>query len=653
MNNEGNRKLALTLIALGIIISFFGGSLAYWNWESSEEQKTLVSVQVQGATLTIQGENIEHTGMYPTNDCDGPGALIGEVATATAVNGTNSDMEVILKIRATLSVKQGSLTVDNKDKIKWALVDTSDGTTCETTQYKGTLRTVSTNTDIDTGIRFIATKNATTSKSYRLYVWLDSTYTHTNVGDVVSDPMQDLGISVKYSPASELSQEKGNAHPNAPVLDDGMIPIKISADGIATTVSQTDGTWYNYSNREWANVVLVKNSGTQTRDYYKSNTGVTVAEDDILAYYVWIPRYKYKIWTLTESSAGQEQTIDIVFEETSAQVTQGNVVGDYITHPAFIWDGTPIAGIWVGKFETGHSSLASSTTSNNLNCTDENCTNADGLIIKPNVQSLRNNNISNQFYASRSMTRSSNPFGLSLSTTDSHMMKNSEWGAVAYLSHSQYGINQEIYINNSSGYYTGRSGGNVGGSVNTLATQFPDNSTSINQYNSYGYYTWTGQTISSSGTIGSYASDRTLGTNASTTGNVTGVYDMSGGAYEYVMGWYSGANSNYATDTSYFGWTSSANKAGFTAELRSKYWDNYTTTSNTTACNGGVCFGHALSETNYWYGDYRYFVHATIPWFRRGGYYSLGASAGAWYFYRGDGSASSSHSFRSVAIVGA
>ena len=33
---------------------------------------------------------------------------------------------------------------------------------------------------------------------------------------------------------------------------------------------------------------------------------------------------------------------------------------------------------------------------------------------------------------------------------DSHMMKNTEWGAVAYLSLSNYGINGEVRINNSS-----------------------------------------------------------------------------------------------------------------------------------------------------------------------------------------------------------
>ena len=652
MEKKENKKvLIIGIIILLLLLST--GTLAYFFWDVDVENRTEVSLTVQGGYLTISGGNVTKDGMYPTALCGGNGALIGDVATVTAVNATSFDMYVTLRIKALLSITQGSLTTEKKEKINWAIVDTSAGTTCATTPYKGTMEsvTIGSYTDIDTGIMFTALKEATTTKTYQIYVWLDTTYEHINEGDDITDPMQNLSISVKFSSASELVQTVPNA-PNAPVLDSGMIPITISADGVATTVSSTDSSWYNYSNREWANVVLVKESGTQTREYYQSNTGVTVAESDILAYYVWIPRYKYKIWTLTNSATGSEQTIDIVFEEASAQVTQGSQVDDYITHPAFVWDGSSVAGFWVGKFETGHTTLASSTTNNNLGCTDENCTNADGIIIKPNVKSLRYNNVSNQFYASRSMIRTNNPFGLSSSTTDSHMMKNSEWGAVAYLSHSQYGINQEIYINNSSSYYTGRSGGNVGGSVNTLATQFPDSSTSTNQYNSYGYYTWTGQAISSSGTIGSYESDRTLGTNASTTGNVTGVYDMSGGAYEYVMGYYSGANSNYATDTSYFGWTSSANSAGFTSNIPLKYWDNYTTTSRLTACNGGVCFGHAVSETYNWYGDSWYFVSAPYPWFTRGGYYDNGAFAGAWYFNYSSGNANSRFSFRSVAIVG-
>ena len=50
------------------------------------------------------------------------------------------------------------------------------------------------------------------------------------------------------------------------------------------------------------------------------------------------------------------------------------------------------------------------------------------------------------YYGTRSMEQSNNVFGLA--SSDSHMMNNREWGAVAYLSHSAYGINNEIRINN-------------------------------------------------------------------------------------------------------------------------------------------------------------------------------------------------------------
>ena len=70
------------------------------------------------------------------------------------------------------------------------------------------------------------------------------------------------------------------------------------------------------------------------------------------------------------------------------------------------------------------------------------------------------------------------------------MMKNSEWGAAAYLSHSKYGVNREVYTNNAESYFTGRSGGNVGGSTPINKTY--TDQTSTEKYNYYGYYTWDG-----------------------------------------------------------------------------------------------------------------------------------------------------------------
>ena len=100
------------------------------------------------------------------------------------------------------------------------------------------------------------------------------------------------------------------------------------------------------------------------------------------------------------------------------------------------------------------------------------------------------------------MRESGNQYGFS-TTDETHMMKNMEWGAVTYLSHSKYGINKEIAINSANTKTTG-CGPQSEGSTSSGAT-------------CNGYTT-------------------TLGQSASTTGNVSGVYDMSGGAWEYMMG---------------------------------------------------------------------------------------------------------------------
>ena len=59
-------------------------------------------------------------------------------------------------------------------------------------------------------------------------------------------------------------------------------------------------------------------------------------------------------------------------------------------------------------------------------------------------------NVGDAYRLAKTLTKQGNPYGLSSNTTDSHQMKNSEWGAVAYLTHSQYGLNGQniLKINN-------------------------------------------------------------------------------------------------------------------------------------------------------------------------------------------------------------
>ena len=339
---------------------------------------------------------------------------------------------------------------------------------------------------------------------------------------------------------------------------------------------------------------------------------------------MWIPRFKYQVWTTTTSSKGNEQEIQVIFEDADTSMSAGTAVGAYRTHPAFWWDdnsdgdvdaGEMVSGIWVGKFETTG--------------------NATTPTIKPNSAALVSQNVSTQFATSQKFSADGNAYVLNHTNTNAHMMKNSEWGAAAYLSRTKYGINQEIYINNSSNKITGRSGGAVGGSTKKVSEQFSGES-STNNYNAYGYYTWIGQAVDAAGTVDTgTVADATLGTYASTTGNITGVYDMSGGAFEYVMG-------NY-NDT--------IGSSGFSAMPDKKYYDKYEITA-ASSCTLATCGGHALYETNAWYGDYAYFVYSGNPWFARDGSFRSGANAGAFSFYRSSGNGYTNFSWRSVLVVG-
>ena len=124
------------------------------------------------------------------------------------------------------------------------------------------------------------------------------------------------------------------------------------------------------------------------------------------------------------------------------------------------------------------------------------------------------------------------------------------------------------------------------------------------------------------------------GVGASTTGTIYGVYDMSGGAWEYVMGNY---NDLVAS-------------SGFVTMPESKYYNKYTSDDIFTACNGSECLGHALSETAGWYNDARTMVSEEYPWLLRGGSHGTTAGAGVFYFYTGGftGNANFNGSFRLV-----
>ena len=384
-----------------------------------------------------------------------------------------------------------------------------------------------------------------------------------NVGDNCIIKIEN-GKKVTYCPTLTEDLVEDPTGANRPVLAEGMIPI--TYDGTNWVKADKYGAyneWYDYGNQKWANAVMVTSSKRDT--YMNADIGTVVPEADILAYYVWIPRYKYKLFNATYASGTSAQLIDVVFESgtsttgtvtcsysaVGAETCTNKTNGNYYTHPAFTFGDAELFGIWVGKFET----TGSTTTPT----------------VKPGITSLTNITKSSMYNTSKLFNSISYLTNTGTQNADAHMMKNIEWGAVAYLKQSIYGlgITDIIKNNNFNGYITG------GGS----GTSYKSN----------------------------------LG--QSTTGNITGIYDMSAGAHEIVMG-------NYRKTVGNSGLTMSA--------VPTKHIDIY--------AGDSVRYSHlgdALGETAGWYNDLTLFVSSYNPWFSRGGRYMNDAEEGVFSFFYG------------------
>jgi hypothetical protein len=151
-------------------------------------------------------------------------------------------------------------------------------------------------------------------------------------------------------------------------------------------------------------------------------------------------------------------------------------------------------------------------------------------------------------------------------------MKLSEHGAVKYLSHSKYGINTNIRLNNNSNRLTGCG----------ASTDFAAESTSCEI--AFG--------------------NSSLNYPQSSTGNIYGIFDLSGGVDDRLMAIY---KERYTTESE------------FTSLPASKYYDNITSSTYSEGCDGTTCYGFGLTETYGWYSqDIECQVDSSDPFVTKG-----------------------------------
>ena len=485
---------------------------------------------------------------------------------------------------------------------------------------------------------------------------------------------------------------------NMPDLKEGMIPVKWNGSvWVKADKENKNKDWYDYStsSKKWANVVTVKESGTKSREeYINASVGEPIAEDDITTMFVWIPRYAYKITSGYHEKANGTGEIDIKFliETTDTLVEGGDDAQrnsksneNYVVHPAFTADtslggvGEEITGFWVGKFESSNSESQKNNEGINSSSTDDvlyGRGNKTDVTIRPSVTSWRAIDVNSIYTACDNMNSAGNIHGFG-TDTDTTMMKNSQWGAVAYLAQSDYG-NKQVSTDATSGIWNN--------SYNEGVTKTNSNSYGVSIY----YTTLTGmvadtrdnytsnyaitlndsdKTINADGSITiNYVTRNSDGTNSapytktyypyytengqkgSTTRNIYGVYDMAGGSWEYMASYLENATNTYATkfktfnpkyQTSYKGTGETSSTEDRTANYEANkemYGDAVWETSN--GANGAYS----------WNGDYSDFPFLTNPFFLRGGYFNYGSSAGVFYFNYNTGGSGGTCGFRAVAL---
>ena len=461
-----------------------------------------------------------------------------------------------------------------------------------------------------------------------------------------------------------------------------------------------ESNWYDYTSSKWAN---------------------TVTEDG--SYWVWIPRFAYKITYADASDKSKGGTIDIKFllgttdeyytddtKTTKATATRAksateevDTTTDYYVHPAFTnessigyanggWD-KELTGIWVAKFEAGYASGNNSApvkaSSANYSQSDswtgavEAGTTNDGTqtarnwldgiygtttsikypTFQPITYSMNYINVNDAYNVSKALIESGNIYGLSSSTTDSHLMKNSEWGAVAYLAQSKYGNNNnEPYINNitlNSGSAkrtetVGRTGVDSIYAVTGVTTGTTNAEPSVQ---TLGNLTTTGNTANN----GVYTWDQIEGQKSSSTLNMYGVFDLSGGVWERTAGYVANGYDHLKDYGSNL--TDSGKKTTSTKYVTVYPYDKTETSTDIdtkSRANYKVnkyIFGDAIRETSTsgtgssWKGDYSYFPALYGPFSVRGGDLWNGSSAGLFCFDRINGVSNYLHGFRPVLVA--
>ena len=551
---------------------------------------------------------------------------------------------------------------------------------------------------------------------------IHDTYVISDDGTVST---KNTAMTNRYSYIAPSVCRSGDTNSTCAVdIDTNMIPVKhasTDSDGNATwhaiTNPKTATDWYDYNNKQWANAVTVKDP-TKYSNGNGTYKDLDVADADILGFYVYIPRYEYEVQRRDATDkVVQAQNYNIRFSKasdikkspvkscnsditTAAQMwrsgtadnAESNILAkDYrtgcglnrtnypsittdsqgvattlaannanqttwTTHPAFTWMTSPtreLNGFWMGKFET-----TGSTTAPTVRPNEKHIANVARGVYYDIAKSMGTKDDANTGGNGTATTQNNQH----LSKYQSHMLIQTEWGAATYLSASPYGTGvNKVQINAvSSGAKDDNN--NISYGITGCGPQANDNKGSYSKHGAIK----TAKACFADDVNRGYTG--TLGQLASTTGNITGIYDMSGGAMDHTMG------NLTARDKQ----TTPNNVDYFKNQTKPPYVNLYRTSDgfgsakawsagadaewkyNWDICTYETCGGQALHENKLvqsvathnqsWGSTTSSFTHVKGRWSDRGGDYSSKDDVGVFYMNYDYDRAYGNYAFRAALL---
>ena len=485
--NEG-RKVTLTAPAKE-------GSI-FINWEVLSGNLTLNNPNSDTISFTMPGNNIKLESVYKSESIltvnPGGATYTQNYGTTKSVTAPTQSYTVTYNYNG--SGASNTTATSNRAFSSWTLSgggNVSSTTTNPTTYTFGASNGTLTASYATTGSS--VTLPTPTRTGYTFNGWYTASSGGTKVGDG----------GTSYAPTSDVTlYAQWEKLPwNAPVLGTGMTPVNWNGSSWEAT---TEANWdYNYNSVATATHSTVAGNGNGKWANAQTSDG---------SQYVWMPRYSYKITSGYHSNGNSWNSLDNTgtnkIQVKFSDGTVDDISNGYIAHPAFTFGSDELEGIWVAKYEASKGSGAIPKS-------------------KPGVVAWRGEPVSKAYDYAYNLNRE----------LDSHLMRNSEWGAVAYLTNA---IGRIPYKNNSSSYITGNAGGSQDASSASGVT---------NAWNTVG------------------------GVKASTTHNIYGIYDMSGGLWEFTSAYGTQGSSAYLS-----GDTSNKEYAGSLYTNRNtKYVETYTT----------------------------------------------------------------------------